>query len=160
LSGLGPAPLSAGDELPIGASGSLSVGGEAGVEPSEPQGSVQLSVVLGPRADRFTDEAIATLQDAEWTVGIDANRVGVHLDGPALVRRHPGELPTEPMVAGAIQVPGSGRPVLFLADHPVTGGYPVIAVLTSGAIGLAAQLRPGRRRRFRPVPDPLTGFSR
>jgi biotin-dependent carboxylase-like uncharacterized protein len=164
LSGLGPPPISAGDELPIGVPMGAGVPGADGPrdippEPPEPDGTVELPAVLGPRTDVFTDRAIATLQEVEWTVGADANRIGLHLDGPALLRRDTSELPTEPMVAGAIQVPGSGRPVVFLADHPLTGGYPVIAVLTSGAVDAAAQLRPGRRLRLRSTPDPLTGAA-
>jgi allophanate hydrolase subunit 2 len=53
------------------------------------------------------------------------------------------------MVLGALQVPPSGQPVLFLADHPVTGGYPVIAVVTANDVSAAAQLTPGTRIRFR-----------
>jgi biotin-dependent carboxylase-like uncharacterized protein len=160
LSGLGPAPISSGDELPIGAPPTAPATGNIGAPPPEPRGTVELPAVLGPRTDAFTDEMLAILHDVEWTVGSDANRIGLHLDGPALTRRDTAELPTEGMVDGAVQVPSSGSPVVFMADHPVTGGYPVIAVLTSGAVDLAAQLRPGRRLRFRPVPDPLTGASR
>jgi len=159
LSGLGPPPVSASDELPIGSRTSTGPV-DIPVARTEPDGTVELTTVLGPRTEFFTDAAVALLQAAEWTVGLDANRIGLHLDGPSLARRTATELPTEPMVAGAIQVPGSGRPVVFLADHPVTGGYPVIAVLTSGAVDLAAQLRPGRRLRFRPIPDPLAGPGR
>jgi biotin-dependent carboxylase-like uncharacterized protein len=160
LSGLGPSPIAAGDELPIGVPMGGRVAGDIPPAAPEPDGTVELPAILGPRTEVFTEEAIAEFADVVWTVGVNANRVGLHLDGPPLARRDTGELPTEPMVAGAIQVPGSGRPVVFLADHPLTGGYPVIAVLTSAAVDLAAQLRPGRRLRFRPVPDPLTGLSR
>ena len=80
--------------------------------------------------------------------------MGLQLDGPALERRITTELPSEGMVPGAIQVPLSGRPVVFLADHPVTGGYPVIAVLSTAAVDLAAQLRPGRPVRFRVISAP------
>ena len=87
-----------------------------------------------------------------WEVTSDANRVGIRLDGPAL-ERDPAftdrELPSEGMVDGALQVPPEGRPVLFLADHPVTGGYPVIAIVADADLPAAAQLRPGGRVRFR-----------
>lgn len=78
----------------------------------------------------------------------DSNRVGVRLDGPALQRSRQGELGSEGMVTGSVQVPPSGLPIVFLADHPTTGGYPVIAVLASVSVPDAAQLRPGRRVRF------------
>ena len=80
----------------------------------------------------------------------DSDRVGVRLDGPALERSRQGELPSEAVLPGALQVPPDGRPILFGPDAPVTGGYPVIAVVT--ALDRAAQLRPGDRLRFRAAP--------
>ena len=77
-----------------------------------------------------------------------SDRTGLRLDGPALARAGPAELPSEGMVAGALQVPPGGQPILLLADHPVTGGYPVIAVVRSADLAVAAQLRPGQRVRF------------
>ncbi len=106
-------------------------------------------MVPGPRQDWFTPEALTTLCSATWTVTVDANRVGVRLAGPVLERSRPDELPSEAMVVGALQVPPSGQPVIFLADHPVTGGYPVIAVITDDDLAMAAQLRPGQGVRFR-----------
>jgi allophanate hydrolase subunit 2 len=84
-----------------------------------------------------------------YQVTADSNRVGIRLDGPALERARKGELPSEGMVAGSLQVPPAGQPILFLADHPVTGGYPVVAVVVDEDLPLAAQLRPGQRLRFR-----------
>jgi allophanate hydrolase subunit 2 len=75
----------------------------------------------------------------------------VRLDGPVLTRRRAGELPSEGMVPGALQVPPSGRPTVLLADGPVTGGYPVIAVVADADLDLLAQARPGSRIRFRHV---------
>jgi allophanate hydrolase subunit 2 len=82
-------------------------------------------------------------------VSPQSNRVGVRLTGPALDRSRPGELASEGMVTGAVQVPPSGNPVVFLADHPITGGYPVIGVVSEPDICLAAQARPGQLVRFR-----------
>jgi allophanate hydrolase subunit 2 len=76
-------------------------------------------------------------------VSSDSNRVGVRLSGPALTRSIAGELPSEAVLTGSVQVPPDGQPVIFLNDHPVTGGYPVLAVLTDQALADAAQLRPG-----------------
>jgi allophanate hydrolase subunit 2 len=110
-----------------------------------------------PRADWFAPGAPGTLFTAAYTVTSDVDRVGMRLDGPVLARAEHGELPSEGTVTGALQVPPSGRPVLFLADHPLTGGYPVIAVVASADIGRAAQARPGQRLRFRPHPAPTLG---
>jgi biotin-dependent carboxylase-like uncharacterized protein len=147
LSGLGPERLRAGMRLPVGAAHGEPPGVDAVPVPPPPAEPV-LRVRLGPREDWFTAEAVERLLSASWQVTPDADRVGIRLDGPPLERREPRELPSEGMVEGAVQVPPSGRPVLFLADHPVTGGYPVIAVVAADDIPAAAQLRPGGRVRF------------
>jgi biotin-dependent carboxylase-like uncharacterized protein len=148
LSGLGPAPLRAGDELPVGAL--------AGAEPfvdvapvRAPSSSPVLRVLPGPRRDWLAPAAWTALTGAGWTVTTDSDRVGLRLGGPRLERARDGELPSEGLVPGAVQVPPDGAPVLFLADHPVTGGYPVLAVVASADLPAAAQLRPGDRVRFR-----------
>ncbi len=163
LSGLGPAPLTAGTLLPRLASPGLRPVGspEPGTLrlPDPHDDAATLRFVPGPRADWFGDEELARFSDQTWTVGSDSNRVGVRLQitdsgdgapGP-LVRHREGELASEPMVAGALQVPPSGLPVLFLADHPVTGGYPVIGTVLGEDFSVAAQLPPGSRIRFRAV---------
>ena len=81
-----------------------------------------------------------------------SNRVGMRLDGTPLQRTRHGELPSEGTVAGALQVPPEGLPVLFLADHPITGGYPVIAVVVDSQLDLAAQVPIGGKIRFRWAP--------
>jgi allophanate hydrolase subunit 2 len=85
-----------------------------------------------------------------------SNRVGMRLDGTPLQRSRQGELPSEGTVAGALQVPPEGLPVLFLADHPITGGYPVIAVVVDSQLDLAAQVPIGGRIRFRWVESATT----
>ena len=102
----------------------------------------------GPRRDWFTDDAWRTLLAADWQVSTDADRVAVRLTGPTLERCRTEELPSEAMVRGALQVPASGQPLVFGPDHPVTGGYPVIAVLTEADADRAGQLRPGDTVRF------------
>lgn len=147
LSGLGPAPLSAGDRLPVGRATSLiTVDVAPGLALEE---EPVLRIAAGPRDDWF--ETLAPLTAMAYEVSPRSNRVGVRLDGPALARRRPGELPSEGMVTGSVQVPPNGLPIIFLTDHPTTGGYPVAAVLASGDIPRAAQLRPGQRVRFRLV---------
>jgi allophanate hydrolase subunit 2 len=115
-------------------------------------GAPTLTLLPGPRADWFLPEALDLLLTTDWIVTPQADRVGIRLAGPPLTRRVAGELPPEPMVAGALQVPPDGRPILFLADHPVTGGYPVIGVLTDAHLPEAAQLRPGATFRFAAPP--------
>ncbi|MDT5041088.1 MAG: hypothetical protein QOE51_2073, partial [Actinoplanes sp.] len=110
-----------------------------------------LEVDLGPRDDWFTAAAVATLFAAEFTVTPASDAVGLRLDGPALARARTDELPSEGVVRGSVQVPPDGKPIIFQADHPVTGGYPVIAVLTPPAADRAAQLRPSATVRFRPA---------
>ncbi|WP_086823980.1 biotin-dependent carboxyltransferase family protein [Allokutzneria sp. NRRL B-24872] len=149
LSGLGPEPLAAGAVLPIGVSTEDYPGVDLAPQapyPAEPE----LRVLPGPRANWFTDDALQALCGDAYEVSPSSNRIGVRLSGPVLRRREPDrELPPEAMVLGALQVPPSGQPILFLADHPVTGGYPVIGVVEPQDLHLAAQLRPGQRIRFR-----------
>ena len=160
MSGIGPALLAAGARLPVGEGQRFHA-----VVPEEPpavvlQGEPVLRVIQGPRDDWFTADALGVLTGQSWEAQGSSDRVGVRLrpagasDGQAQPRRviersREGELRSEGMVAGALQVPPSGEPVLFLADHPVTGGYPVIAVVVPEDLPLAAQLVPGQRVRFR-----------
>lgn len=145
LSGLGPAPLSPGDRLPVGRpTGLITVDVAPGLAPED---EPVLRILAGPRADWFT--SLAPLTGAAYEVMPQSNRIGVRLDGPPLERRLQGELPSEGMVTGALQVPPNGLPIIFLADHPTTGGYPVAAVLAGGDVARAAQLRPGQWVRFR-----------
>jgi biotin-dependent carboxylase-like uncharacterized protein len=150
LSGLGPRPLSPGDILPVGTdhSGPPPTVDVAPVNPP-PAGELLVHVIPGPRADWCTPAALDVLLRERFTVTAESNRVGVRLDGPRLERTRHEELPSEGMVAGAIQVPPAGRPVVFLADHPVTGGYPVIAVVCTADLPVLAQARPGQRISFR-----------
>lgn len=151
LAGLGPRPLSPGDELPAGSPPEVFPHVDLAPVATPPADEVVLRVEPGPRDDWFDEDAVTTLLSRPYTITADSNRVGMRLDGPELPRRRTDELPSEGMVAGALQVPPSGRPTLFLADHPVTGGYPVIAVVTSADVDRAAQARPGQRLRFRPL---------
>jgi biotin-dependent carboxylase-like uncharacterized protein len=148
LSGIGPAPLRAGAGLAIAAPAGPSTVGEPEPWPRRlSAGVIELPVMLGPRDDWFTD--VDELFAQPWTVTPQSNRIGLRLRGNrGLARAITRELPSEGMVAGAVQVPPDGQPVLFLADHPVTGGYPVIAVLHSSALDKAGQLAPDQVVRF------------
>jgi biotin-dependent carboxylase-like uncharacterized protein len=146
LSGLGPAPLAAGAVLPLGAP----AGGPGTAVPvPDPDADRTLRLYPGPRADWFTGAALDRLTGCPYEVSADSNRVGVRLRGPAMPRRDDRELPSEGLVTGAVQVPADGQPLLFLTDHPTTGGYPVIGVVHPDDLPLAAQARPGSSLRFR-----------
>lgn len=149
LSGLGPAPLAPGDRMPIGSAAGLQhINVDVVPAAALPETPV-LRILPGPRDDWFTHDALPTLTSTPYEVSPDSNRVGVRLNGPPLVRARDGELGSEGMVLGSLQVPPSGLPIIFLADHPTTGGYPVVAVLASASVAEAAQLRPGQKLRFR-----------
>ncbi|MEJ2890591.1 5-oxoprolinase subunit C family protein [Actinomycetospora aeridis] len=160
LAGLGPPPLRPGDVLPVGDETAGPVPASDSVPVSAPDdGEVTVQAVPGPRADWFCDDALRVLFGRPWEVTPDSNRVGMRLRGPVLDRAPSHvdvELPSEGVARGAIQVPASGQPLVFLADHPVTGGYPVVAVLRDREVDVAAQLRPGQRLRLRP--DPVRKF--
>ncbi|WKK23138.1 biotin-dependent carboxyltransferase family protein [Streptomyces olivoreticuli] len=151
LSGLGPDPLTDGATLPLGAPRGPSEGADAVPWPGPPDRGLVLPVVLGPREDWFTAEALRVLAGGGHRVSPASNRIGLRTEGPALARARDGELPSEGMVLGAVQVPPDGRPVVFLADHPTTGGYPVIGVVPEPSLAAAAQAAPGTPVRFVPV---------
>lgn len=155
LSGIGPAPLRAGDIVPVGDAAARAV--EPDPLPRELPASgelVVLDMTLGPRADWFEPDAVRLLSAQEWLVTPRSDRVGIRLRGEHPLTRAVGdELPSEGVADGAIQVPADGQPVLFLPDHPTTGGYPIIGALTDAARDVAGQLPPGARIRFRVVSE-------
>ena len=160
LAHIGPPPVVAGDLLPVRAATRGAVVGSPETAPGDlprPGEIVTLDVVMGPRTDWFTPEAVAHLCRQPWTVTPQSNRVGVRLAGDRpLVRTaatEGAELPSEGTALGALQVPPSGQPVLFMADHPLTGGYPVIASVACHHLDRAGQLPVGSRIRFRPIAD-------
>lgn len=148
LSGLGPGPLQPHMRLGVGEEAGEAPNVDVAPVPEIPE-RVVLTATLGPRDDWFTPAARAALTSQSYEVTPQSNRVALRLSGPPLERAEQRELPSEGMVCGAVQVPPDGQPVLFLADHPVTGGYPVIAVVEERDVCLAAQLRPGQRLRIR-----------
>lgn len=152
LARLGPDPLRAGALLPLGEPGGAWPGVDQAVWLTDPRRPEPLRARIGPREDWFTSDALAALGSAQWVVGADADRTAVVLDGPRLERRRRDEVPTEGVVRGAVQVPASGRPTVLLADHPVTGGYPVVAVLLTDDVDRLAQCRPGDALRLRLLP--------
>lgn len=152
-SGIG-GPLRAGAILPVGEPAPR--GGPEPLRSSTPVPAsgvpTRLRIVPGPRADWFEPAALGALCGSAYAVGAASNRTGLRLEGPALARATDAELPSEGVLTGSLQVPHDGKPILLLTDHPTVGGYPVIAVLVSADIGLAAQLRPGDLVTFASVP--------
>lgn len=155
LAQLGPAALAAGDRLgytaPVTGT-SVSLNEAPAFELPTATDIVTLDVVMGPRTDWFTQDAIQRLSSQLWRVTSQSNRVGIRLAGDTpLERSNHQELPSEGTSVGAIQVPASGQPVLFLADHPLTGGYPVIASVASHHLDLAGQIPVNAQIRFNPL---------
>jgi biotin-dependent carboxylase-like uncharacterized protein len=164
LSALGPRPLRAGDVLPVGpepkAWPSFDLVAPALALPIGPDGVIDLSGTTGPHFDALSPAAVDQLGDQSWTVSGASDRSGLRLDGVELQRRDRREWPPEGLVRGAVQLPPSGRPVVMLADHPVTGGYPAIAALDRSSCDRAAQLRPGDVVRLRLGPPDVRVPSR
>ena len=113
-----------------------------------PTGNQPIRVVLGPQQEYFTEEAIAALLDSEFRVSQSTDRMGMRLDGPLLQHRDGWDIVSDAITTGAIQVPGSGQPILLLADHQTTGGYPKIATVISPDLPLVGRRRPGEALRF------------
>ncbi|SCF34518.1 biotin-dependent carboxylase uncharacterized domain-containing protein [Micromonospora viridifaciens] len=148
LTGIGPAPLRAGQILPIGdaTDGPVAPVDLAPVAPLPQEPVIDFQPLCRP--GWFADNALDALRDS-YRVSPDTNRIGMRLQGNVIERVRQDELPSEGLVAGAIQIPPSGQPVIFLADHPVTGGYPVLGVVRARSLPLLAQARPGQRLRLR-----------
>ncbi len=107
-----------------------------------------IRVVLGPQADFFTDGAVKTFLTSDYTVSPQADRMGYRLAGPALIHAKGYDIVSDGIVAGAIQVPGSGLPIVLMVDHQTIGGYPKIATVISADIPIVGRRRPGRPIRF------------
>jgi biotin-dependent carboxylase-like uncharacterized protein len=180
--GIGPAPLAAGDVLPVGddvvgqpryepaplAAAAVRGGAEEGParpaerSPGASRAEVALGLAPGPHDDLLDDDAWRTLETAGWVVGDRSDRMGVRL-GPApgaegwgRAWRMPGGLPSFPVLVGSVQVTPSGELVVLGPDAGVTGGYPVVGVVKQAGLDVLAQCRPGAvvgiRRRMRRSP--------
>ena len=121
--------------------------------PASPSAALDqpIRIVLGPQHDHFTDAAVATLLEAEFRISQSADRMGMRLDGPPLAHRRGWDIVSDAIATGAIQVPGSGQPILLLADHQTTGGYPKIATVISADLPTVGRRRPGDAIRFAAV---------
>jgi biotin-dependent carboxylase-like uncharacterized protein len=149
LGQIGPSPLRADDLLLIGPSPSADAWFEL-VPLHPPADPIGIPLLLGPRHDWLSETALASLASLTWTIDPASNRTGIRFAGPPLERRQ-GELPSEAMIPGAVQLPPSGLPIVLGPDGGTTGGYPVIGVIPESGLNALAQRRPGQEVRFHRV---------
>ena len=139
------APLRSGDALPLGDTDAGAEDAAHRIDPTTYDGQVR--AMAGPHDGRFEADAIARFFSATFVVESASDRQGVRLGGVPIAPR-PGELQSCGVVAGAVQVPRGGAPIVLLADHGTTGGYPVIATVIAADLGKVAQRMPGESLRF------------
>lgn len=113
----------------------------------------ELRAVLGPQDDYFTENGIRTFLGSEYTISLQADRMGYRLEGPPIEHRAGADIVSDGIPAGAVQVPGDGLPIILLADRQTTGGYVKIATVSSVDLPKLAQAQPGERVRFLPVTE-------
>jgi antagonist of KipI len=142
LGPFGGRALRTGDVLPFGRAGQASIR-HRGRPILLPRGGARVRVMLGPHEDRFTEHATQELARGRYVVTPDSNRMGYRLDGPRLDHAQPHDMLSDATPVGSVQVPGSGAPILLMADRQTTGGYPRIATVITADLPLAGQLAPG-----------------
>ena len=103
----------------------------------------EVCVILGPQDDHFTEEGIATFLSSEYKVSPASDRMGYRLQGPEIAHKGPTGIISDGIVLGSVQVPADRQPIVMMADHQTTGGYPKIATVISADIPLLAQCVPG-----------------
>jgi biotin-dependent carboxylase-like uncharacterized protein len=145
LGRVGPPPVAVGDRLPVGRASGV----PAPLDTPRTPVAGPLHLMAGPRADSVAGDALELLAGTTYTVSPDSDRVGLRLLGEPLPLAGTDELASEGIVLGAVELPPDGRPLVFLADHPTTGGYPVVAVVDRADLWQCAQLRPGEPVTFR-----------
>jgi biotin-dependent carboxylase-like uncharacterized protein len=146
VGGLGGRPLRAGDLLEVGDGDGRPARAPV---PTARLGDV-VRVLGGPRDALFPDGALQALAAGRYRVTAESNRVGMRLAGPP-VPGAPGDIPSEGVPLGAVEILPSGQPIVLLQDRGSVGGYPVLATVVSADIPLLAQVRPGEEIAFRPV---------
>jgi len=150
--GLDGRPLRRGDQLAARAAGppagpELRIGGGATDRASaQTDAPTSVHVLRGP--DDEAGAALVALAGGAWRVGVEADRMGIRLDGPTLPPAGPSARPSHGVTWGTIQLPPDGRPIVLLADAQPTGGYPVVGVAISADRPILGQLRPGDPVRF------------
>jgi allophanate hydrolase subunit 2 len=106
---------------------------------------------MGPQDDHFTSEGLATFLESEFEVTQSSDRMGYRLSGPMIAHQGRADIVSDGVVTGSVQIPGDGQPIVMMADHQTTGGYPKIATVIRADLPLLAQCRPGDQVRFRAV---------
>jgi len=149
VGGLHGTPLRAGDVLPLRAGQLEGPDLELAASPEHAPGPIR--VVLGPQDNLFTSAGIETLLSSEYQITAQADRMGYRLDGPKIAHADGFNIVSDGIVTGSVQVPGTGVPIVLLADRQTTGGYPKIATIVRADLGRFAQMRPGEKVRFSAV---------
>jgi biotin-dependent carboxylase-like uncharacterized protein len=150
LGGFEGRALRAGDALPLRRAEPAGGLGLA-MRPPKLAATGAIRVMLGPQNDHFTDEGLATFLGSRFTVSQLSDRMGLRLDGPAVAHAGSFDLVSDGNAPGAIQVPGSGRPIVLMPDRGTTGGYPKIATVIGADLPALGRLPPGAALRFRAV---------
>jgi antagonist of KipI len=110
-----------------------------------------IRLIRGPHCDTLDEASLAALFTQEFRIGIDSNRVGYRLDGTRLMLAAPLELVSEAVAFGSVQLPPGGQPIVLMAEHPTTGGYPRIGQVAAVDLPRLAQRQAGDRVRFREI---------
>jgi biotin-dependent carboxylase-like uncharacterized protein len=148
LSQIGTPPIQAGDHLDISNDVAGPISGDYFPNFAvSGKDEIQLEARPAPRWSGFSNGQ--TLFEMEYQVTESSNRVGMRLSGPELIWNSKERLASEGVITGAIQIPVDGMPLIFGPDHPTTGGYPVIAVVSRNSLNLLAQSAPGTKVKFR-----------
>lgn len=142
-----PRPLQAGDALDVAT---------AQIAPHEraldafDTPHTPIRVVMGPQDDEF-GTACDVFLNSEWRVSATSDRMGYRLEGPKVVHSGGHNIVSDGAVHGSIQVPGNGQPIVLMADHGTTGGYPKIATVISADLGRFSQMQSGAIIRFKAI---------
>lgn len=110
-----------------------------------------LRVVMGPQDDCFTEEGISTFLGSAYTISNEYDRMGCRMEGPVIAHKNGGDIITDGISFGAVQVPSHGNPIVMMADHQTTGGYTKIANVISVDLPVLAQCMPGMKIHFEKV---------
>ena len=150
VGGLEGRALVAGDRLPLGRTRSKAPAPAIPAPEALPAcgGGATVRVLLGPQRDRFGEAAVAAFLATPWRVTAENDRMGYRLDGPAVPLAGGTDILTDPVLPGAVQIPGSGRPIVLMVDAQTTGGYAKIATVIGPDLRLVAQARAGDVLRF------------
>ena len=143
MGGLDGRALASGDRVPILADTSPRPQRKSPGLMLPTRGRALLRVMPGPQAHWFHADALKTIAGVSFRISPRSNRMGYRLQGPPLRRLREGELISEPVAIGAIQVPSAGEPILLMADRQTAGGYPKIGHVITADLPLAGQLAPG-----------------